>query len=170
MSRGPAWTEREDALICEHFGRIRPHELLQMLPGRTMEAIYDRCKKLRAAGMLQRVRRPAQASRGKACRIKPLQPPPATRRRHDAQMQQAFSQATVDMHRGPAHLPGEPVITEHTRIVRVAAPVDQRFAPEGKLRVVDASECRPWAMAVCACGGHLTAPDTRPWATPGRFQ
>lgn len=121
MSRGPAWTEREDALICEHFGRIPPAELLQMLPGRSRTALYDHCKKLRAAGVLQRVRR------------------------HDAQMQQAFSPATVDMHRGPAHLPGEPVITERTRIVRVGTPVDTRYAPERRVRIVDPDQCRPWA-------------------------
>lgn len=46
---------------------------------------------------------------------------------------------------GPAHLPGEPVITEHTRIVRAAAPVDARYAPDRRERVVDAAQCRDWA-------------------------
>ena len=49
---------------------------------------------------------------------------------------------------GPASLPGEPVITPRTRIVRVGAPEDTRFKPERMVRVVDPNECRPWAREV----------------------
>lgn len=57
-------------------------------------------------------------------------------------------QPPVVRSRGPAHMPGDPVITESTRIVRAPTPQDKRFAPDRHVRVVDSRECRPWALEV----------------------
>ena len=47
--------------------------------------------------------------------------------------------------RGPAHLPGEPVITSQTRVTIAPAPTDPRYAVTSVRRHVRADECRAWA-------------------------
>jgi len=64
---------------------------------------------------------------------------------HKRANDQAFQPPRVGPPRGPAHQPGDPIITARTRVVRVGASVDARYAPERRVRVVDAAECRDWA-------------------------
>jgi hypothetical protein len=144
MARGAPWTEHDDDVLRERFGVASPADLRRLLPGRSQSAIYERVRKLRQAGRMDRApirRRGAEPS---------LEPRADKRgqRRRDTQRQASPAAVRVPEKRGPAHLPGEPVITEHTRIVRIAAPVDERYAAERRLRVIDAQQCRPWAKEV----------------------
>lgn len=67
----------------------------------------------------------------------------ARKRAHKASLDAGtFAPPTVRFGRGPAHEPGEPVITTRTRIVHRILPQQPPTAP----RVVDARECRPWAL------------------------
>ena len=70
---------------------------------------------------------------------------PPERAKHKQANDLAFSPPVVTFGRGPAHMDGEPVITEHTRIVRQDFPDDARFAVREAPRVVDSAQCRPWA-------------------------
>jgi hypothetical protein len=47
--------------------------------------------------------------------------------------------------RGPAHLPGDLVITPQTKVTICPAPPDSRYAVLRVRRHVRAAECRPWA-------------------------
>ena len=51
---------------------------------------------------------------------------------------------------GPAHMPGDPVITPKTRIVVAPPFTDRRFEVEQVGRHVDPTQCRPWAREVRA--------------------
>lgn len=149
MGRGAAWTEQDDAILLQHFGKVGRAEMRRLLGGRTTHAIYDRVKKLRDAGRIGHVK--PQRRPGKPPTL--FKPPRTGRKR--AQVLETHREVNIHEHlfapatvttRGPAHLPGEPVITERTRIVRVPAPVDKRYATDEAQPVVDATQCRAWAL------------------------
>jgi len=129
MGQRAPWTEQEDAILRQHFGRVSPAEMRRLLGGRTAHAIYYRVQTLRAAGLMGHLRPRKKTADDERNRTK-----------------RASKQArAVEAKHGPAHLPGEPVITEHTRIVRVPAPPDKRFAVDEPPPIVNASHCREWA-------------------------
>jgi len=122
MGMGPLWTDAEVRYLREHMRDMSWSEIARAL-GRPHTSVRTKAMTL-------------------GLRKLPQRPGPAAARAKEA----VFEPPRLPAPGGPARLEGEPVITERTRIVRAPAPVDPRYQPERRERVVDAAQCRPWAQ------------------------
>lgn len=129
------WTEEETEFLREHYPTKGAVWVAEQL-GRTADAIWDKSGKM---GVLTD---PETNSKRRG---------EAMRRQNAAGLMRKSSkrsESVTGTRIRSAPLVGEAKITSETRVTIAPPFVDRRFLAEGEVsRVVDSSQCRPWAKA-----------------------